>query len=96
MVVVPTVLSQNPHFGTAGAGVNADVGVRPLYELNDRNLNDDRVRVITSDGISPGIRRKRDRMEWIERTQTRQIENRAEIDEEWIIALACKNLDSTR
>src|SRR5262249_49852616 len=79
-----------------GARVNSDRGARWLHELIDWNLDDDRVRVKTRHRIPAGCRHQWDQMKRIEGPQSCKIENRSQVDEEWIVALARKDFDAPR
>ena len=51
-----------------------------MHELRDGDLDDNRVRVVSGYGISPGLGRKRDQVERVQRAQPCEIEYRAEIN----------------
>ena len=92
--VLGAVLLENRLLLAARARVDPDVLVRSLGEVRDRNLDLDRVRVVVRRASPRRPRRpQRDQVERVERTQPGQIEDRAEVDVERIVALPGEDLD---
>ena len=56
----------------------------------------DRVRVEPADAVDAGLRAERDGVEGVERSEPGQVEDRAEVDEERVVALAGEELGAVR
>src|SRR5262245_3162495 len=67
-IVARAILAQDAHLLPAGAGVDADVGVRRVHELRDRNLDRDGMGVVLRNRVAPGLHRKGNDVEWVERS----------------------------
>src|SRR5207247_3978781 len=76
--------------GVVGAARRAVVA----RQLLDRHLDDDRVGVEAADAIDAGAWVERDQVEVVERTEAGQVEDRAEVDEEGVVALAGEDPDA--
>ena len=102
LVAAPAVRVDDLDALAAGGRVHAEHGLRIVRgvqlpvagELRDRDLKDDRVRVEAADAVHPVLRAERDDVSGVERPQAGEVEHRAEIDEERIVALAGERLDA--
>src|ERR671936_63956 len=79
-----------------GSRVDPDRRARERDELADRNLDLDRVDVVVLDRVHALLGRERDQVERVEWTQPRQVEDRAEVDEERVVTLPGEDLDPAR
>ena len=93
-VALPAVRPQDPELRPVGTRVDADRG-RAVDHMRDRNLQDDRVDVVTRRVVNARSVRQRNHVQRVERPEPAEVEDRAEVDEERVVTLAGEDLDPT-
>ena len=90
----------DPHLAAAGCTPDAEhrLGAGHVFgnrvvgrQLADRDLDRDRVDVERLQGVHAGRHHRRNQVQVLERTQVGEVEDRPEVDEERIVALACEH-----
>ena len=81
-------LARGPHAEDGVGIVRAGRRRVVLGQLAERDADGDRVRVEPADAVDAGLGRERKRVEGVERAEPGKVEDRAEVDEEGVVALA--------